>query len=69
MEARTLFLPEQGQTALKESRCPYCDEWLEGTQFSQEDERIGGLVECSACKIQFAWIDSPFECEIREEMK
>lgn len=69
MEARTLFLPEDGQRALQEGICPYCEGWLEGTAFTGEDDRNGGLVFCEGCKVRFAWIDNPFECEIQEEME
>ena len=67
MEPRTLFLPEQGQRALEEDRCPYCDGSLEGMQFTGEDDRNGGLVSCEGCKLRFAWIDNPFECEVQED--
>lgn len=66
MDPRTLFLPEQGQRALEEDICPYCDGSLEGMQFNQEDGRVGGLVECDHCGIRFAWINNPFECEVQE---
>jgi hypothetical protein len=66
MEPNTVYLPEEGQFSLKEGRCPYCDGWLEGTEFTGEDDRNGGLVECAVCFTRFAWIDNPFECEMTE---
>lgn len=62
------FLGHDGQASLTGGRCPYCDAWLDGTTFIGEDDRIGGLVCCQPCRLQFAWIDSPFECEIQEDV-
>lgn len=71
MAARTLFLSEEGQRALEGGLCPYCDGFLEDNQGFIEDgpdgQREGGLCACDSCKVRFAWINNPFECEIEED--
>lgn len=62
------FLGHEGQSALIDGCCPYCQAWLEGTTFVGEDGRNGGLVYCQPCRLAFAWIDSPFECEISDDI-
>lgn len=58
------FLGHEGQSSLIDGCCPYCQAWLEGTTFTGEDGRNGGLARCQLCQLAFVWIDSPFECEI-----
>jgi len=68
MEPRKAHISTAGQEALANEQCPYCETDLEyGHTFQQEDGRQGGLMNCPFCKIRFAWIDNPFECEIQEE--
>ncbi len=62
------LLGHEGQSALIDGCCPYCQAWLEGTTFIGEDGRNGGLVYCSPCQLAFAWIDSPFECVISDDL-
>lgn len=66
METRTVFFGEEGQKALQEERCPYCEADMEGFLFGGSDGRDGGFATCQHCKIDFAWIENPFECEVKE---
>lgn len=64
---KKIHLSEDSQQALSDEVCPFCDTDLDyGHTFQQEDGRQGGLMTCPFCKIRFAWIESPFECEIQE---
>jgi len=59
---------EQGQEDLAKCICPYCDsDFDESTLFTGEDGRDGGEGFCSFCRIQFSWIENPFECEVKED--
>ena len=67
MSPRNVWFGHEGQDALYRDLCPYCDERLEwGHRFQQEDGRHGGLMTCPWCKLEFAWIDGPFECTEKE---
>ena len=69
-EPRKVYFGKLAQSYLSACKCPFCDTHLDyGHTFQQEDGRQGGLMECDRCNIRFAWIDSPFECEIQEIQK
>ena len=66
-EPRKVYFGKLAQSYLSQGKCPFCDTDLSyGHTFQQEDGRQGGLMECDRCNIRFAWIDSPFECEIQD---
>lgn len=66
---KSVSLGNEGQASLEGGLCPYCDADLEEYMlFGGSDGREGGFAFCRPCGIRFAWIDSPFECEIQEEV-
>ena len=65
--SKPAFFGNVGQSALFEGLCPYCEaNFDEFTLFGGSDGREGGLAYCRYCRIRFAWIDGPFECDIQE---
>lgn len=64
---KTIWIPQEGRDSLNALLCPYCDADLEGFLFGGEDGRDGGFTTCEHCRLSFAWIDSPFECEVSTE--
>lgn len=67
-KTRPAFFGSVGRSALESGVCPYCEANLdEFSLFGGSDGRDGGFGYCPCCRVRFAWIDSPYECEIQEE--
>lgn len=67
VDSKPAFFGNVGQSALFRGNCPYCDtDFEEFRLFGGSNGRDGGFGYCCYCRVRFAWIDSPFECEIQE---
>ena len=59
---------EDGLRNLEDGLCPFCCQPLDDNHtFKQEDGREGGLAHCNKCRHRLAWINKPFEYEVKDD--
>lgn len=64
---KNYIITSEGEQALDLFTCPFCEASFEsGFMFGGSDQREGGLAYCEHCNLEFAWINNPFECEVKE---
>lgn len=70
MKTKNCYIGEHGLLLLRMEQCPFCEAPFEDPEGFIEDgpngQREGGMGTCDHCGLLIAWIEDPFEYDVKE---